>query len=725
MRNFIIVIIVLFTSTLSVLSQSINHWETVVFADDFWRYRANDSTSPTGWFLPEFDDSFWPPGQGGFGYGDNDDTSIVQPCISVSIRTEFTITNSNDLIMAVLHVDYDDAFIAWLNGVEIARSAGLNSIDVLWNTPSSESREAQMYLGGLPNSYVIEEERLRNIIRNGTNVLAIEVHNTSSISSDLSIIPYLSFAVGSSQSYFRSTPDWFVPPVINLTSNLPIIIIDTKGQTILKDSEIIASMRVVDCSDAPNAATDTVFPYNGFIHIEYHGQSSYWNDWPKKSYNVELINSNEENIDSALLGMPPGNDWVLYGPYNDKSLIRNALAYNLGRKMARYAPRTAFCELIINDRYAGIYLLIEKIRRDKHRVNIAKLESNETTGDDLTGGYIVKIDKGEFYEFGWTSPYSPPGKSVNFLWHYPKPQSIVPAQKNYIKNYITSFENTLNSSFWNDPFIGYYRYIDIASAVDYFIINEFTKNIDAYRISAYLYKDKDSKGGRLTFGPMWDYDLSFGNANYYGGDTPQGWVFKSISPDDYFPVPFWWEKFTNDCKFNDMVRCRWEELKKDGWFSQSGIYASIDSMTGYINDARIRNSNSFNALGIWVWPNAFVGSTYEQEVNYLKQFVANRILWLDNYLPGVCREQKPELFLSAIPNPFTNYFDIRIILPSPGSIRIALTSITGQMVWIMERYSDLSAFAYRIDASNLNKGVYVLSVYLNGGYLGALKLIKQ
>ena len=705
-------------------TQNINHWETTIYPSDNWRYRVNETPTPDGWNMANFDDSQWAHGPEGFGYGDNDYATTVPNCISVSIRTTFNVANTNEIAMAVLSVDYDDAFIAWLNGIEIGRSTGLQGVNVNWDTPSSENREAGMYTGSTPTDFLIKKDILTSVLRNGINVLAIEVHNTGIGSSDLSIIPYLSFGLTVSKIYYRPTPEWFNPPVTSLNSNLPIVIIDTHGQTVQSDNEIVATMKVIDNQTKPNSITDKEFTYNGAIHFEYRGQSSLWNDWPKKNYNMELINAQGENIDSAFMGMPAGNDWALYGPYNDKSLIRNALAYEIGRRMGRYAPRTALCELVLNEQYAGLYLLIEKIRRYKNRVNIAKLTPNDVSGDDLTGGYIVKIDKGDFDEFGWASPYTQNGKPINYLWHYPKPENILPVQKNYIRNYITTFENTLNSSFWNDPFLGYYRYIKLSSAVDYLLVSELTKNIDAYRISTFLYKDKDSKGGKLTLGPMWDYDLTFGNANYYGGDTPQGWVYKSISADDYYQPPFWWDKFTSDEKFNNMARCRWEELKNRGLFTRSEIHAIIDSMVTLTHDARIRNYNTYNSLGIWVWPNAFVGSTYEQEVNYLKNFVSSRLLWLDANLPGVCKDEPNPIMISAIPNPFTEYFDLKVILPTTGQVVLKLTSISGFEIWQKKEQVSLSSFVYRYNAQNLQNGVYILTAYLNGKYLGSLKLIK-
>lgn len=147
-------------------------------------------------------------------------------------------------------------------------------------------------------------------------------------------------------------------------------------------------------------------------------------------------------------------------------------------------------------------------------------------------------------------------------------------------------------------------------------------------------------------------------------------------------------------------------------------------MTTLIQDARIRNYNTFNSLGIWVWPNAFVGSTYEQEVNYLKNFISSRLLWLDANLPGVCKDEPNPIMISAIPNPFTEYFDLRLILPTTGQVTLKLTSISGFEVWQMSEQASLSSFVYRYQAQNLQKGIYIITAYLNGNYLGAVKVIK-
>lgn len=729
-RFFLVLVVILIVNIENGFSQSVNHWETAVFSENQWRYRVNESASPNGWNTVGFNDSGWLLGNGGFGYGDNDDITVTSNCLSVSVRKVFTITNKNDIAAALLHVDYDDAFIAWINGVEIARSSGLSGANVQWDTPSNTDREAVMYSGGVPQPFYLNNSQLQSILLQGENVLAVEVHNTSTSSSDLSLRPYLSFGISSTTQYFSSTPSWFVAPIENLNSNLPLVIIDTHGKTISRDADIVASMKVVDNKEKRNSISDTSYTYNGSIHIEYHGQSSFFNDWPKKNYNIELIDALENNVDMPLLGMPAGNDWVLYGPYNDKSLIRNALSYALGRRFGSYAPRTAFCEVLINGDYVGLYILVEKIRRDKSRVDISKLDETDIQGDDLTGGYIVKIDKGDWDEFAWSSPYNTNGNQVLFYWHYPKTERLLPSQKNYIQNYITNFENILAGTNWNNISTGYYKYVDMPSLVDYFIINELSKNIDAYRISTFLHKDKESKGGKLRFGPMWDYDLTFGNANYYYGERTDGWVFESIHPDDSYPVPFWWGKFMQDNRFTSRLRCRWENLRKNS-LSEESVFTLIDSCTNAIEEAQVRNFQKYPIFGVYIWPNYFIGNSYEEEIDYMKNFIAERLEWLDGNIPGSCVFDGMDDLghykstVKAYPNPFVDNFNLIIALNKTGRVRVDLVDISGHTVWSTSAEVSIDNFELNLKNINVNPGLYLVRVLVNNEFVGTTRVVKQ
>jgi hypothetical protein len=223
--------------------------------------------------------------------------------------------------------------------------------------------------------------------------------------------------------------------VDTLSSNLPIVVIDTQGQTIRDEPKITAKMGIINnVLGHRNNNGDPFNGYDGFIGIEVRGNST--QDYPKKSYGFETRHEDGENNNVELLGLPKENDWVLYGPYADKSLMRNVLIFQLSRDIGRYAPRTKFCELIINDQYRGIYVLMEKIKQDRNRVDIAKLDENDVAGDSLTGGYIVKCDWSDG-DGGWYSTYNVEDSyygGAMIIAEDPEWLELNSKQRNYIEN---------------------------------------------------------------------------------------------------------------------------------------------------------------------------------------------------------------------------------------------------------------------------------------------------
>lgn len=421
------------------------------------------------------------------------------------------------------------------------------------------------------------------------------------------------------------------------SSNLPILVINTNGQTIPDDPKITASMGIIfNGPGNRNNISDPFNAYDGKIGIEIRGHSSQM--FNKKQYGIELRDQQGNDIKVGLLGMPEESDFVLNASYIDKTLLRNVLTYKISNDMGRYASRTQYCELIINGDYRGIYILQEKVKRDKNRINIKKMSANDISGDPLTGGYIVKIDRVDPGDKYWTSPYAAVIGSnkapVTYIHEYPKAADILPEQQNYIKNYITMFEKIMFSSLFKDPFAGYYNYIDIDSFVDYYLINEFSKNTDAYRLSAFMYKDRDSENGKLVMGPVWDYDISYGLADYDDGYNPSGWqALKHY--EDLWSAPFWTTNLMMDPVFKNKLAKRWHELKNN-ILSISTINNFIDQNVTYLAEARERNFTKWNDLFnplVYTWPNKNRFTSYQQEINYLKSWISQRINWLNNNLP--------------------------------------------------------------------------------------------
>jgi hypothetical protein len=198
------------------------HWESAVLPENDFSYLVPNSSTPVDWFQPAFNDSLWEIGKAGFGFGDNDDrTEVPQQTITVYLRKRFIVPDSSAILAGVLHVDYDDGFIAYLNGVEIARSNMKNIPE--WNSLSATGHEAVIYTGGEPERFDIDSVKLKNLLRTGENVLCLEVHNQNGTSTDLSLIPFLSFAFEKDTTFFQPTPLWFhVPPSEYLHTNFKI-----------------------------------------------------------------------------------------------------------------------------------------------------------------------------------------------------------------------------------------------------------------------------------------------------------------------------------------------------------------------------------------------------------------------------------------------------------------------------------------------------------------------
>ena len=522
------------------------------------------------------------------------------------------------------------------------------------------------------------------------------------------------------------------------SSNLPIIVINTNGATIFNEPKINASMGIIDNgSGNRNNLTDPFNDFEGSIGIEVRGSSS--RDQPKKQYGVEVRDADGQDQAVALLGMPEESDWVLYAPYNDKSLIRDALAYRLGRSLGRYAPRTRFCELVLNGEYQGVYVLIEKIKRDKDRVDIAKLKEEDISGEDVTGGYIIKIDKieGSGGE-GWISAYPPlEGKSnqaIFFQYHYPKADKITPEQQTYIQQFMASFEGALSSDNFADPTQGYAQYIDVGSFVDYFIANEVARSPDAYRISTFMHKQKSTDGGKLAMGPIWDFNLGFGNVDYCLKGGTEGLVtgFNSVCSQDEWLVPFWWSRLLEDPAFAGQLGSRWAELRSNA-LATDRILAQVDSAATLLNEAQERNFVRWPILGQYVWPNAFVGQTYQEEVDQLKNWISARMSWLDAHLPeaspvvtGIEEAGLAASGLVVYPNPFRNELTVEFTPTHAGVASLYVHDLLGRTVLRSSAYhATASPQSLSWDTSPLGPGVYILQLRIGDQPLITRKINKR
>jgi hypothetical protein len=283
-----------------------------------------------------------------------------------------------------------------------------------------------------------------------------------------------------------------------------------------------------------------------------------------------------------------------------------------------YTPRTTYVELQLNGAYRGVYQLVEHIRVGADRVNIPELKVGDTGPGVISGGYLIEVDsrRGEAFCFD-----SERGSAMTFCLQNPD-KLLEPgweAQRDYIKEYIDQTEQAIFSSQFADPVAGYAAYLDVDSAISYYLINEVFKNVDGnLRLSTFLYKKRD---GKLTFGPVWDFDIAIGNVNYGNADLTDGWHIRSAP---------WFTRMFADPVFEGKVKARWAQLKANG--DLDSLFTYIDRRALLLSKVQVKNFQTWDILDIYVWPNRVVTGSYDLEVVEMKDWLHKRIAWMDRQL---------------------------------------------------------------------------------------------
>lgn len=429
---------------------------------------------------------------------------------------------------------------------------------------------------------------------------------------------------------------------VNFTdSNLPIFIITTDidpvtgmPMEIPDDPKVWASLKIIYHSDGSrNYMTDQntaeVLNYEGRIKIELRGSTS--QSLPKKQYGWTTYDNAGVKQKVSLLGMPKENDWILNGLAFDPSMIRDYLSYNLSRKIGQYATRTQYCEVVVNGNYRGVYILQEKIKDDSNRVNIEKITEDDTEGINLTGGYITKADKTTGGDpVAWTMPSY--AGTTDFIHELPKPEDVTEEQDEYIHTVFTSLE-TKAGAYDHDVAIGYPSIIDVPTFIDFMLINELSSNVDVYQISTFFHKDR---GGKLRAGPVWDFNLSFGNDVFGDRSHTDIWQF---SNGDNEGAKFWTDLFTDDV-YKCYLSKRWHELTLPNQpLNAQSISDFIDTTVAYISEAAEREDQRWHTVDL------------NGEATFIKEFVNDRIEWITSQIGSftACNDiQVPLLVISGI-----------------------------------------------------------------------------
>jgi hypothetical protein len=395
--------------------------------------------------------------------------------------------------------------------------------------------------------------------------------------------------------------------------------------------------------------------------LKIHGSSS--SNYLKKNYKLEFQDQEGSPINVAIGNMPADDDYILHGPYSDKTLMRNALAYYFARKIEPWAPRTQFAELWLDEKYKGVYLIVEKIKIHKDRVDIENGSKGEPNNNR---GFIISLDRVEEQDHGWWSAYD--NDPHWFELKDPDEDEISFSQREYLKNYLKKFEDVLSGFEYAEPNIGYRRWADEQSFINHLILREFANDVDAYQLSTYMHKDA---GGKLMMGPLWDNNLSFGNLNHcFSNLSTEYWAFNSDQHCDA-KHPFWWDQLLSDTLFLNNWNCTWSNLRNN-ILSDESINHVIDSLKLELAEISANNFEQWPVLQVNIPPNPTTYGSWDEAVEWMRSWILDRTNWIDNNIPGTCRTYPTPDFTQIIsyPNPFKNYIQFAGFPERGGTLSI-------------------------------------------------------
>lgn len=501
------------------------------------------------------------------------------------------------------------------------------------------------------------------------------------------------------------------------TTNLPIVVIETDNdEEIVDEPKIGASMGIIfNGKGKINSITDRYNNFDGRIGIEIRGNTT--KNLPKKPYYFETRIETGDNLNVSLLGLPKENDWILNASYIDKTFMRDPFAFHLSRLMGRWASHTIHCELVLNGVYQGIYILEEKIKKDKNRVDVQTLSSDDKSGAEVTGGYIFEVAS-RGVDFGERRRF-----------RYPKAEDITNEQIEYLRSYDDGFRHVMTLNSYADSVIGYPSIIDEESFIDEILIQETCKNSDAYGWSSYFHKDRN---GKMKAGPVWDFDQSLSNSIRNNGPNYSEWMIDYIP--ESFKCPTFWYKLFNDTGFRTRLSNRWVTLRKKSFHTDS-LVSFIDSVASYLDDSQKRNFEKWPTLGVDILfstEGVAERNTYQKEVDYLKTFLLNRLNWMDEQLEPTSTVGNNMLGDSPLfelgqnyPNPVLNGFTtITYYLPEDMYVTLNMYGVDGNLIKVLERCEmNKGLHTNRYNIGCLKPGMYLFEMLTDRGNRKSRKMI--
>ena len=476
------------------------------------------------------------------------------------------------------------------------------------------------------------------------------------------------------------------------SSELPLVVISTQGQAVPNDvppggKRAEGTLCLIDTFQGRSSLQSTP-DFIGSVGVEIFGQTSA--SFPKLPYRIEVHDELGNDLSIPIFGLPAESDWKLRNPFDDKTLLNDFLGYEIFEQMGHYSCRRRLVEVFVDSGggrlkypadYVGVETLFESIKQGANRVNIAKIPPTATNEPSITGGFVFAKDKDSPGDLNFSTQGGGgfPGEALKL--HAPKPSELRPTplaskltpsgsnQLNYLVKYLNRMERAMYTNTWlaQTGTNHYSNYLDVDSFVDFHWLVEFSKQIDGVRLSSYFTKDR---GGKLQAGPVWDWNLSFGNANYLRGGQTNGWYYSEQDQGMSANEHIWLRRLINgdasmggplpdgsgnapgvggDPDFNQKVSDRWSVLRTN-ILSATRLLSRIDDMSTMLNEATTRDlwgKYRSQIVGQYQWPNPdgttadgrdidyvhptnYLGGTADSIIGQMKKFVLGRYLWIDD-----------------------------------------------------------------------------------------------
>ncbi len=409
------------------------------------------------------------------------------------------------------------------------------------------------------------------------------------------------------------------------SSDLPIVVVDTFGQTIVDEPEIEASITVFDRVGGTASVAGSA-DYSGGVGIDIRGRSSA--SFPKKQYKIELHDAAGSDVDADLLGLGEEEDWILYAPGRfDRSMVANPFMQGLAADVGLTPMETQFIELYLNDGsgpvgaddYAGLYVLMENIKIGPERVDITKLSAGDIAEPEVTGGYLFNVDETDDDEYGFRTNSGFPNvgnPAVNLNIIRPKLDDLAPEQQTWFVDYINEFDDVLFGPDFADPDVGYRSYIDVPSWIDAHILKVLSKEPDQFRFSHYYSLDR---GGLIRNDPVWDFDRGLRSDDPRVDEPAE--LFTSQRPIEFG----WWGRLFQDPVFVNQYVARWNQLRTNV-LDEPTLHATLDAYDAEIADAYLREDALWG--GVAGYGPRF-GNGLTGEISELKSWLDARLAFLD------------------------------------------------------------------------------------------------